>query len=52
MIHTMTLYLCWLADGTQVQAQSPLDSALVPAEDDSNPDHSSDGKPGDGSGHT
>ena len=54
MMHTM--YLCRLVDGTQVQAQSPLDSAILPDEDDDtndgNPDQSSDGKPKDESGNT
>ena len=49
------MYLCRLVDGTQVQAQSPLDSAILPDEDDTNdgnPEQSSDGKPKDESGNT
>ena len=53
MMHT--IYLCQLVDGTQVQAQSPLDSTIIPEEDDDtsdgNPNQSSDGKPKDESGN-
>ena len=38
-----------------MQAHSPLDSAIMPNEDDTNdgkPDDSNDGKPGDESGNT
>ena len=48
MMHTM--YLCPLADGTRVQAQSSLESVILLDEDDTNdgnPDQSNDRKPTD-----
>ena len=49
------MYIYKLADGTRVQARSPLDSAILPEENDDtsddNPDHTSVSKPGDESGY-